>query len=123
MHASIGFFDWVVDTGAMAHIVLDKSLFYDYTKVTDNSVVHGVGNTAKIVRKGSIKLKFDLGSKKPVVHTLINVLHILSAPSCLLSIPRFTDSVDGHVVFKRNENLLFSDRDDLLGTGEKVNGL
>ena len=31
--------------------------------------------------------------------------------------------MDGHVVFKRNKVLLFSDRDDLLGTGEKVNGL
>ena len=75
------------------------------------------------MEKGSIKLRFDLGSKKPVVHTLTNVLHIPGAPSCLLSIPRITDSVDGHVVFKRNKVLLFSDRDDLLGTGEKVNGL
>ena len=28
-----------------------------------------------------------------------------------------------YVAFKRNNVLLFSDRDDLLGTGEKVNGL
>ena len=74
MHASIGSFDWVVDTGAKAHIVLDKSLFYDYTKVTDNTVVCGVGNTAKVMGKESVKLKFDLGSKKPIVHTLTNVL-------------------------------------------------
>ena len=80
MHASIDSYDWIADTGATAHIVPDRSLFHDYTEVTDNSVVHGVGNTAKVVGKKSIKLKFDLGSKKPVVHTLTNVLHILVPP-------------------------------------------
>ena len=80
MHASINSYDWIADTGATAHIVPDKSLFHEYAALTNDSVVRGVGNTAKVVGKGSIKLKFDLGSKKPVVHTLTNVLHILVPP-------------------------------------------
>ena len=86
MHASINSYDWITDTGATAHIVLDKSLFHEYTALTNDSVVCGVGNTAKVLGKGSIKLKFDLGSEKPVIHTLTNVLHIPSAPpACCLS--------------------------------------
>ena len=105
------------------HIVPDKSLFHDYAALTNDSVVRGVGNTAKVVGKGSIKLKFDLGSEKSIIHTLTSVLHIPSAPSCLLSIPRFTDSVDGHAIFRKNKVLLFSDKNILLGTGEMVKGL
>ena len=123
MHASINSYDWITDTGATAHIVLDKSLFHEYTALTNDSVVCGVGNTAKVLGKGSIKLKFDLGSEKSVIHTLTNVLHIPGAPSCLLSIPRFTDSVDGHTIFRKNKVLLFSHKNILLGTGEMVKGL
>ena len=57
MHASINSYDWIADTGATAHIVLDKSLFHDYPTLSNDSVVHSVGNTAKVVGKGSIKLK------------------------------------------------------------------
>ena len=56
MHASINSYDWIADTGATAYIVLDKSLFHDYATLTNDSVVCGVGNTAKVMKKGGIKL-------------------------------------------------------------------
>ena len=69
------------------------------------------------------KLKFDLQSEKFIVHTLTDVLHNPSAPSCLLSIPRFTDSVYGHAIFKKIKILLLYGRNNLLGTRKKVKGL
>ena len=98
-------------------------MFFDYSALSDDSVVCGVGTNAKVVGKGTIKLRFNLGSGKSIVHTLTNVLHIPSAPSCLLSIPKFTESLNGNVQFGKGIVRLHKSNGTLIGTGHKINGL
>ena len=95
MHAATGPTDWIADTGATAHIAPIRELFSDYSVLSDNSIVRGVGASAKVLGQGTIKLSFNLGARKTAIHTLSNVLHIPSAPSCLLSIPKFNETVHG----------------------------
>lgn len=123
MHADTTPSDWIADTGATSHIVPTREMFSDYAKVPGDSVVRGVGTTAKVARKGTIKLRFDLGQNKSVVHTLTDVLHIPSAPSYLLSIPKFTEAVSGHADFRQGKVHLYNKNGNLLGTGDKSRGL
>ena len=78
-------------------------MFTDYTILLDKSIVQGVGVTAKVLGEGTIKLSFDLRAGKTAIHTLANVAHIPSAPSCVLSIPKFNETVHGQVIFKENK--------------------
>ena len=123
MHAVTGPSDWVADTGAMAHIAPIRELFSDYSVLSDNSIVRGVGASAKVLGQGTIKLSFNLGAGKTAIHTLSNVLHIPSAPSCLLSIPKFNETVHGQVIFKENKVILLNNKGAIIGTGHRIKGL
>ena len=123
MHAVTGPSDWIADTGATAHIAPLREIFTDYTVLLDNSIVRGVGVTAKVLGKGTIKLSFNFGARKNVIHTLSNVLHIPSAPSCLLSIPKFNETVHGQVIFKENKVILLNNKGAIIGTGHRSKGL
>ena len=101
MHAVTVPSDWIADTGATAHIAPIRELFSDYSVLLDNSIVQGMGATAKVLGQGTINLSFNLGAGKTAIHTLSNVLHIPSAPSCLLSIPKFNETVHGQVISKK----------------------
>ena len=82
-----------------------------------------MGATAKVLGQGTIKLSFNLGAGKTAIHTLSNVLHIPSTPSCLLSIPKFNETVHGQVIFKENKVILLNNKGTIIGTGHRSKGL
>ena len=64
-------------------------------------------------------LSLNLRAGKNAIHTLANVLHIPSAPSCLLFIPKSNETVHGQVILKENKVILLNNKGTIIGTGNK----
>ena len=84
-------FDWIFDTGSTSHICTQRDAFIDYYPLT-NSTITGIGPTpASALGKGTVMVHMSVNGQT-IPHRLRDVLHVPSAPNCLLSAARFDDA-------------------------------
>lgn len=109
--------DWVVDSGASAHMCNDRSLFCDFKPPPPSLSVKLLnGHTLSIKGIGHCKLSQTL--------TLANVYYIPDFHFNLLSVPQLTNHTNCIVSFS-SKNFLFQDPQSmmLIGAGDFCNGL
>nr|XP_009779098.1 PREDICTED: uncharacterized protein LOC104228343 [Nicotiana sylvestris] len=82
MAATMKFADWWYDSGATVHVCNDKSFFKHYKVATsDEKVLMGNHDTAKVFGKGTVELQFTSGKKL----ILINAYHVPDVRKNLIS--------------------------------------
>lgn len=81
--------EWIIDSGASAHMCADASLFRDYRATAPSDVTIGDGSVIKAVGVGSIGLTLKVDGK-PVQAELQHVLHVPELVASLFSVPKAT---------------------------------
>ena len=107
-------FDWIFDTGSTSHICTQRDAFIDYYPLT-NSTITGIGPTpASALGKGTVMVHMSVNGQT-IPHRLRDVLHVPSAPNCLLSAARFDDAGgkfeggDGRCFLKNKTNNIIAE--------------
>ena len=84
-------YDWLLDSGTTSHICTIREAFTKYSP-TPGTTLKGVGPEEVAVEgRGTVNLKFEFDGKM-FNHQLRDVLHVPTAPNCLLSLSRFDDT-------------------------------
>src|ERR1700737_3986245 len=88
--------DWVLDSGADSHFIINKSVFTTYMPVVGQSV-RGIAGSVDIKGRGEVIAEFTAPSGKRSIVSLKDCAHVPSFPSNLLSVSRFdSDGVKTH---------------------------
>ncbi|KIJ42164.1 hypothetical protein M422DRAFT_81072, partial [Sphaerobolus stellatus SS14] len=114
-------YDWILDSGTTSHISTTQESFVDY-KILNGATVKGIGaQPVPAVGRGSVIVKFTVdGNEKKL--QLRDVLHVPSAPNCLLSISRL-DNGGGKAEFSNGGCQLRNKNGEIFATGKNVNNL
>jgi len=114
-------YDWFLDSASTSHICTIREAFTEYHPLT-NSTICGIGMAPAVaLGRGTISVNFNVNGKI-ITHQLKNVLHVLEAENCLLSLGCF-DECGGHVVFKDRKCTLYGKKGNIVGMGTKQGGL
>src|SRR6202047_612861 len=88
--------DWVLDSGADSHFIINRSTFTTYMPVIGQSV-KGIAGSVDIKGRGEVLAEFTAPSGKKSIVSLKNCAHVPTFPSNLLSVSRFdSDGVHMH---------------------------
>ena len=95
LHDNISGNNWVVDSGATAHMCKDKKMFESIDETRQGKVFLGDGRSVKSGGKGKVKLTLHSDSGKSVV-TINDVLHVPQLSENLISVRKLAEK--GHIV-------------------------
>src|ERR1700732_4777820 len=80
--------DWVLDSGADSHFVINRSAFTTYMPVI-GQLVKGIAGSVDIKGRGEVIAEFTGPSGKRSIVSLKDCAHVPNFPSNLLSVSRF----------------------------------
>src|ERR1700732_2995598 len=88
--------DWVLDSGADSHFIINRSAFTSYMSVVGQSV-KGIAGSVDIKGRGEVIAEFTAPSGKKSIVSLKDCARVPSFPSNLLSVSCFdSDGVQIH---------------------------
>ena len=107
--------DWYLDSGTTSHISNDQNAYMEFYPI-QATPVRGIGTPATALGFGNLCLDFKV-SGQTLTHKLKNVLYILEAPNCLLSVSRL-DENHGKVIFHKQKCQLENKEGNIIGHGQ-----
>jgi len=107
--------NWYLDSGTTSHISNDQNAYTEFYPIQKTPVC-SIGTPAIALGYGSLSIDFRVSSKT-LTHKLKNVLYILEAPNCLLSVSRL-DENDGKVIFHHRKCQLENKEGSIIGHGQ-----
>src|ERR1700731_5121229 len=84
--------DWVLDSGADSHFIINRSAFTSYVPVVGQSV-KGIAGSVDIKGRGEVIAEFTAPSGKKSIVSLKDCAHVPNFPSNLLSVSWFDSDV------------------------------
>lgn len=113
--------DWIVDSGATAHMTNDNELLFNKHKITNKEVI--VANKTKIPVKcaGDVKLSCNAGNRQ-INAVVKNVEHVPDLCANLLSVRQMT-KIGNKVVFENDDCKIFDNERQLIATATAINDL
>jgi hypothetical protein len=113
--------EWVLDSATTSHICNQRNAFTDYTPLS-NATVQGLGSKPALAEgRGTVYVNFAVNDGS-VRHRLMDALFVPEAPNSLLSVSRF-DETGGRIEFQDGTCKLYSRKDQLIGSGKKLDRL
>lgn len=113
--------DWIVDSGATAHMTNDNELLFNKHKITNKEVI--VANKTKIPVKcaGDVKLSCNVGNKQfnAVVE---NVEHVPDLCANLLSVRQMT-KIGNKIVFENDDCKILDKERQIIATANAMDDL
>lgn len=99
---------WVADSGASAHLCMDRTKFITYLKYNGNAVTTATGQLIKPMGIGAVLAMFEVGTRIVTI-MLENVLHIPNAVFNFISERRLDAS--GYILTRTDGTLNISTKD------------
>ena len=107
--------NWYLDSRTTSHICNDQNAYMEFYPI-QVTPVHGIGTPASALGFGNLSLEFRV-SGNTQIHKLKNVLYILEAPNCLLSVS-WLDENNGKVTSHKQRCQLENKEGNIIGHGQ-----
>ena len=112
---------WIIDSGASAHMTFDSDIFYSYQKFkSPEPVVLGDGNKCFAIGTGTVILNVYANDRKSREFTLTNVLLVPKLNNNFFSVSAAT-AQGNSLVFERSCCWVYDRKKELVAKGESKN--
>ena len=112
---------WIIDSGASAHMTFDSDIFYSYQKFkSPEPVVLGDGNKCFAIGTGTVILNVYANDRKSREFTLTNVLLVPKLNNNFFSVSAAT-AQGNSLIFERSCCWVYDRKKELVAKGESKN--